>query len=97
MYSVEAEIPKVDFSLTYPVEDLLSAEWDVVHDVLQDVSDYAEYQEARTVAEYFRKYYKNVRIVKSNGGFGLREIIRECPFTQSHTREWCGYSECRES
>jgi hypothetical protein len=22
---------------------------------------------------------------------------KKCPYTQSHTRDWCGYSECRES
>jgi hypothetical protein len=21
----------------------------------------------------------------------------KCPFTHSHTREWCGYPDCRES
>lgn len=29
-------------------------------------------------------------------GIELR-ALDECPFTQSHTRHWCGYKTCRES
>lgn len=29
-------------------------------------------------------------------GIELR-ALDECPFTQSHTREFCGYEDCRES
>lgn len=25
------------------------------------------------------------------------EKINPCPYTQPHTREWCGYEECREN
>jgi hypothetical protein len=27
----------------------------------------------------------------------INGVESECPYTHSHTREWCGYKECRES
>jgi hypothetical protein len=27
----------------------------------------------------------------------VESVSVKCPYTQSHTRDWCGYSECRES
>lgn len=26
-----------------------------------------------------------------------REVPTRCPFTHSHTRDWCGYETCREA
>lgn len=96
MYDVEAQIPYQSGLPGVNNVDEWSAEWEDVFNVPQYETDVREYEEAKRTAEFFRQYYTNVRVVKINPG-GLREVVRECPFTQSHTREWCGYSECRES
>lgn len=96
MYDVQAQIVIAYPSITYLPSELIEGEWIDIVSVPQLETDSAEYQEAKTVAEKLREFYKNVRVLKSTPG-GAREIVRECPFTQSHTREWCGYSECRES
>ena len=96
MYDVEARIP---YDGNMPGVDNPSgwkSEWEDVYNVPQLESDTAEYERAKVMATVFREFYQHVRVVKINPG-GLREVVRECPFTQSHTREWCGYSECRES
>lgn len=96
MYDVQAQIVVCHPSITYLPSELIDPEWIDIVSIPQLETDAGEWQEARKVADKLREFYKNVRILKSNPG-GLREVVRECPFTQSHTREWCGYSECRES
>ncbi len=91
MYDIEAKVP---YQKREPFD--IGSEWEDVYNVPQLETDVAEYNQARTMATVFREFYKEVRVVRIHLG-GLREVIRECPFTQSHTREWCGYSECRES
>jgi hypothetical protein len=92
MYDVEAKIP---YSGSAP-NPILSSEWDDVCNIPQLDDDASEYQMALSKAKDFRVYYNHVRVVKIHPG-GLREVIRECPYTHSHTRNWCGYSECRKS
>lgn len=91
MYDVEAKVP---YQKRYPDFEL-GSEWKDVFNVPQLESDSDEYQRATDLARDFREFYQFVRVVKVNPG-GLREIVRECPFSFAHTREWCGYSECRE-
>ena len=95
MYVVEANVPYVPYADRKTATDIRS-DWEDVFYVPSLESDVAEYWKALTLATVFRAYYTHVRVVKIHP-YGKREVIRECPFTQSHTREWCGYSECRES
>lgn len=69
MYDVEAMIPYEGIA-----NDKWSAEWDDVHNVPQLATDQAELEEARAVAEFMRKYYTHVRVIKINPG-GLREVV----------------------
>jgi len=94
MFDVEA---KIAFQANPFVDNIesWSSEWEDVYNVPQLESDAAEYERAKEFAKLFRETYKHVRIVKWVGG--NRQVVTECPFTQSHTREWCGYPECRES
>lgn len=96
MYDVEAEIVDWTPSVTYPPSELIEGEWTTIVEIPQLDSDADELKEAHLVARKLRRYYQNVRVVDSTPG-GFRVIKSACPFTQSHTREWCGYSECRES
>lgn len=96
MYDVEARIPYDGNMPGVNNIDGWKDEWEDVFNVPQYETDYREYVEAKKVADHMREFYKHVRVVKWNTN-GSKEIVRECPFTQSHTREWCGYSECRES
>jgi hypothetical protein len=96
MYDVEVMQPFVQPSITYPLNEMIDAEWEDMANIPQLESDAEEYQEAKAVAVKLREYYTRVRVVKILPG-GLREVVRECPFDFSHTREWCGFPECRES
>lgn len=96
MYDVEVMQPYVPNSITYPLHELIDAEWEDMANIPQLESDFEELQEAKAVAKKLREYYSQVRIIKINPG-GLREIVEECPFTFAHTRHWCGHSGCRES
>ncbi len=92
MYDIEAKIP---YQKAHPSTDL-GSEWEDGYNFPQLETDVAEYNQARTLAKVFREFYKEVRVVRIHLG-GRREVVRECPFDHAHTREWCGYSECRES
>lgn len=96
MYDVEAKIPYVSYASRHEVNPITRYEWVDIYNVPQRETETAEYEQAKVMANVFREFYKEVRVVKIRPG-GSREVVRECPFTQSHTREWCGYSECRES
>jgi hypothetical protein len=90
MYDVEARIPWVS-----PGNQGINSAWEDIYNVPQYETDATEYQYAVAKAREFREFYKHVRVVKILPG-GLREVVRECPYTHSHTRKWCGFSECRE-
>lgn len=90
MFDVEAKIPWIT-----PMGHDMGSDWEDIYNVPQLETDAEEYQHAKDKAEKFREFYKHVRVVKILPG-GLREVVRECPYTFAHTRNWCGYSECRE-
>lgn len=96
MYDVEAMQPFIHHSITYPLNEMIDAEWEDQANIPQLESDAEELAEAKAVAEKLREYFTQVRIVKINPG-GLREIVVECPYTFAHTRHWCGNSGCRDA
>lgn len=74
-YEIEAKVPQalVLTEQSLPSEHIV-AEWKNVAEIPQLETEQAELQEARAVAQIFRKYYTEVRILKSNL-IGQRQVV----------------------
>ena len=66
MYSVEAQVLRVDPSITYPASEMTFTEWSRLVTIPPMESDQEELQEARKVAALARSHYTEVRLTSSS-------------------------------